>query len=261
VSATTRTAFRAVHPDFRSSRGYVWPFPGGTAEASGPFTGHTGGCPQAPGDGICLAHTWAGVASGGIPAIAVLVCEYDEADLLGFEGNPGLPEKVRVTRARVLRVVDFPTTLRGDVPRDEALPYEDLGSADLRSANLVGADLRGAYLRGANLVGADLDGANLADADLRGAYLRGAYLRGANLADADLRGAYLRGAYLRGANLVGADLRGAYLRGANLGDADLRGADLGGANLADADLRGASANRYTVWPAGFDPVAAGAVVS
>lgn len=175
MTITTRTAFRAVHPDFRSSRGYVWPFPDGTAEAAGPFTDHEGGCPQAPGDGICLAHTWAGVASGGIPAFTVLVCEYDAADLLGFEGGTvEVPEKVRVKRARVLRAVDFPATLRGDVRRDDALPY---------------ADLSRAYLTRANLTEANLSRANLSRADLSGTNLTGAYLTRANLTGANLYGA------------------------------------------------------------------------
>ena len=137
MSDTTKaepvTAFRTVHPDFRSSRGYVWPFPGRIAKAAGPFTDHKGGCPQAVGDGICLATTWHGAASGGIPAVTVLVCSYLPGDLLGQEEG-----KVRVKKAKVLRVVDFPATLRGDVPKDDAIP------ADLRSANLGGADLGGA---------------------------------------------------------------------------------------------------------------------
>ena len=161
-------AFRTVHPDFQSSRGYVWPFPGRIAKASGPFTDHKGGCPQAEGDGICLATTWAGAASGGIPAITVLVCSYLPGDLLGAE-----PGKVRVKRAKVLRVVDFPATLRGLVPKDDALP-----------ANLRGAYLVDAYLVGANLGYADLRYANLGYADLRGAYLVGANLRGADLGGA-----------------------------------------------------------------------------
>ena len=181
------TAFRAVHPDFRSSRGFVWPFPGGEAVAAGPFTDRpNNGCPAHEGDGICLAHSWSGVASGGIPAITVLVCDYDPADLLGTEPDGS---KVRVKRGRVLRVVDFPATLRGDVPRDEALLYANLRDANLRDANLSGA----------NLSGADLSGADLRRADLRGADLHGAYLYGANLHGADLHGANLNGANLSGA--------------------------------------------------------------
>ena len=180
-------AFRAVHPDFRSRDGYVWPFPGKVAKAAGPFDlDNKRGCPSAPGDGICLGLTWRGVASGSIPAITVLVCSYLPADLLGTEDNGS---KVRVKKCRVERVVDFPATLRRATPLDDLLP----------SADLHGANLTGAYLPFADLTGADLTGA----------YLRSADLYGANLTGADLTGADLRSADLTGADLTGADLTGA----------------------------------------------------
>ena len=47
--------------------------------------------------------------------------------------------------------------------------------------------------------------------------------------------------------------------GADLYEADLNGADLGGALLSRANLIGARANKNTVWPEGFDPVAAGVI--
>ena len=74
------------------------------------------------------------------------------------------------------------------------------------------------------------------------------------------RDANLRGANLRDADLGGADLWGADLRGANLRYANLWGANLGAANLRAAGLWDASANRLTVWPDGFDPIAAGVIV-
>ena len=37
------------------------------------------------------------------------------------------------------------------------------------------------------------------------------------------------------------------------------GADLEGANLEGANLEGATADKTTLWPKGFDPVAAGVV--
>jgi|TARA_B100001964_G_C13692012_1_gene362205 hypothetical protein len=37
------------------------------------------------------------------------------------------------------------------------------------------------------------------------------------------------------------------------------GADLRWANLTEANLRGARANEDTVWPKGFNPVAAGVI--
>jgi len=218
-------AFRAVHPDFRSRDGYVWPFPGKVAKAAGPFDlDNKQGCPSAPGDGICLGLTWRGVASGSIPAITVLVCSYLPADLLGTEDNGS---KVRVKKCRVERVVDFPATLRRATPLDDLLPSADLTGADLRSANLrsanlYGANLTGAYLTGANLTGANLRSANLRSADLRSANLYGANLYSANLTGANLHSADLRSAYLRSANLYSADLYGANLRSADLYGADLR---------------------------------------
>ncbi len=72
-------------------------------------------------------------------------------------------------------------------------------------------------------------------------------------------GADLRRADLFGADLEGADLSGADLNEANLYEADLNGSDLGGALLSGVNLIGARANKNTIWPEGFDPVAAGVI--
>lgn len=135
MGPVTATAWRAVHPDLRSSRGFRWPWPGNEAIAPLPdgkeFTGGDP-CPQFPGDGLCLAKTWRGAASGGIPAITCLLVEYDEGDVLGEDDD-----KLRVSRCRVVDVVDA-TEL-------------------VRAGWCTGADLRGANLRGADLRGADAD--------------------------------------------------------------------------------------------------------
>ena len=224
----TRQAWRSVHPDLRSSRGFRWPFPGNEAVAPLPdgaeFT-HGNPCPQFPGDGLCLAKTWRGAASGGIPAITCLLVEFDEADVLVEDDD-----KVRVTRCRVVDVFDAPALVRAGW----------CAGANLTRANLARAYLAGAYLARANLGGANLTRANLAGADLAGAYLAGANLTRANLTRANLAGAYLAGAYL-----AGADLAGAYL---------------GGANLGGANLTRANADRFTWWPDGFDPVTRGVTV-
>ena len=201
----TRQAWRSVHPDLRSSHGYRWPFPGHDAVAPLPDGAEfTSGdpCPQFVGDGLCLAKTWRGAASGGIPAITCLLVEFDDGDVLGEDDD-----KVRVSSCRVVDVFDAPALLR-----------DGWG--------------KGAYLSGATLSRAYLTMADLTRADLTGATLYGATLSGATLSRADLSGAYLSGAYLYGATLYGADLTG-------------------------ADLSGARADRYTRWPAGFDPKAAG----
>ena len=143
------TAWRSVHPDLRSSRGFRWPFPGGEAVAPLPdgaeFT-RGGPCPEFTGDGLCLAKTWRGAASGGIPAITCLLVEYDPADVLGEDAD-----KVRVSRCRVVDVFDAPALIRdgwcaGADLAGAALPRAAPPAADLARANLTRADLTGADL-------------------------------------------------------------------------------------------------------------------
>jgi hypothetical protein len=75
--------FRAVHGDLSSSRGFRWPFPGQWAEAPGPIDAGNGGpCPNAVGDGLCVALDWYGAASGGIPALTCLVVRWNTGDEL-----------------------------------------------------------------------------------------------------------------------------------------------------------------------------------
>ena len=200
---------KSVHPDLRTYGGYQWPYPGNVAEADDVEEANTGACPRRPGDGLCVATSWRGMASGGIPARTLLLVATASTDVLGRDDASG---KSRHRRVAVVALVD--------------------GERLLRGAGL-GADLRGAYLRGADLGGADLGGANL----------RGADLRGAGPGGADLRGAYLRGAYLRGAYLRGADLRGRTCAGRTCAGRTWRGVpargDLGGHDDADLKARGA----------------------
>ena len=163
----TATAWRAVHPDLRSSRGFRWPWPGNEAVAPLPagreFT-HGDPCPQFEGDGLCLAKTWQGAASGGIPAITCLLVEFDDGDVLGEDDD-----KLRVSRCRVVDVFDAPALIRDGWCAGANLCGADLCGADLRGANLWDANLRGANLWDANLCGANLRDANLCGANLRGA--------------------------------------------------------------------------------------------
>ena len=104
-----RLAWRTVHPDFRSSRGFRWPFPGQVATADPMGREFTKGdpCPQFDGDGLCLALTWRGAESGGIPASTALICAYSVADVLGADSD-----KVRVPFAHVVEVVDIEFVIR-----------------------------------------------------------------------------------------------------------------------------------------------------
>jgi hypothetical protein len=223
-------AYRTVAPDFRSRGGYRYPFPGGWAEAPGPVLDHAAACPEAVGDGICAATSWAGMASAGRPATTVLLVAYSTTDLLGGDAADG---KVRLRRMLVVDVIDGAALVRGHGR-----------SANLRRANLRWTDLSSADLRWADLSSADLSSANLRSADLRWADLRSADLRWADLSSAEVRSA---------------DLRSADLRWADLRRADLRWADLSSADLSSANLRSARADKWTTWPEGFDHIAAGVV--
>ena len=165
---------RAVHPDFRSSYGFRWPFPGQVAQAAGPFArDNTGPCPASVGDGVCTAQTAAGMASGGIPAVTVLLTAHKLADVLGFDND-----KVRASQVLVVDVVDLPRLCR------ESMTEADLCGANLYRANLYAANLRRANLYRANLYRANLEWADLYRADLREANLYRADLRGADLTGA-----------------------------------------------------------------------------
>jgi uncharacterized protein YjbI with pentapeptide repeats len=247
--ATLNWGFRINNLDMTSSRNYRWPFPGKWARASGPFTVSGDPCPSSEGDGICIAHTLGGAASGGLligRSIGLLLA-YHNADVLASNS-----EKSRAKRVWVAEIFD---PIMAILASKAYLSRANLSGADLSRADLFGADLSGANLSRANLSRANLSGANLSGADLSGANLSGAYLFGANLSRANLSGANLfgadlSGANLSGANLFGADLSEAYLFGANLSraylskanlfGADLSGADLSGANLFGANLSGAN---------------------
>jgi uncharacterized protein YjbI with pentapeptide repeats len=101
-----------------------------------------------------------------------------------------------------------------------------------------------------DLTRADLAKRNLADFDFTSA----------NMIKANLTDANLSRAILRSANLTGANLTGARLKNAKLINTRLAGADLSGADLTGAKLTGAQYDATTIWPAGFDPIAAGAVL-
>ena len=215
---------RSVRPDGRSHHdpSFRWPWPGnwtGRVEASAD--------PVECSFGLHVALGWRPL-SALVSVHVVQVVAFRGADV-AFIGS----EKLRVSQAGVLNIVDV-----WQLARDGFLSGADLSGADLSRANLRGANLSGANLRGANLSGANLYGANLTDA---------------NLTDADLTCANLTGANLFGANLFNAYLTGANLTEANLFGANLFGANLFNAYLTGANLRGARWSRATLWPEGFTP--------
>ena len=151
---------RSVRPDGRSHHdpSFRWPWPGN-------WTGRVEADPS-PAEcsfGLHVALGWRPL-SALVSVYVVQVVAFRGADV-AFIGS----EKLRVSQAGVLNIVDV-----WQLARD----------GFLTGAYLSGADLSGAYLSGANL-----SGANLSRANLSGANLTDANLRGANLTDANLRGA------------------------------------------------------------------------
>jgi uncharacterized protein YjbI with pentapeptide repeats len=150
--------------------------------------------------------------------------------------------------------------------RDAKLAGARLGQADLREAKLTGADLGRADLRRANLRAVELtrstlSGVDLRDANLGEACLEGARLDGATLRNANLWAAKLSGANLRTADLTRSSLVQAALEHVNLDCAILDGAILTGARLHGTALASVTADRATVWPAGFDWRSAGVTIA
>ncbi len=210
---------RSIRPDGRSHHdsSFRWPWPGNWTErvAADPS-------PVECSFGLHVARGWRPLSAlGAVHIVQVVAFRAEDVAFIGSE-------KMRVSQAGVLNIVDV-----WQLARDGFLFGADLTRATLRGANLYGADLRGADLRGAYLSGANLSDANLTDANLTDADLTGANLFGANLFNANLTDANLTDANLFGANLFGANLFNAYLTGAN--------------------LRGARWSRATLWPEGFTP--------
>lgn len=162
---------------------------------------------------------------------------------------------------------------------------KDFHDQDLKGQIFNGQILNSANFADAILKEAKFDGCSLKHAVFKGADLTGTWLTGADLTEADLSnavgtplclGSHFDRANLEGLNLSpnrstfkGTDLKGAKISG-YIWECDFRGADLRGANLrAMTQPTGNSENRWkgalydddTAWPDGFDPAAAGAVLS
>ncbi len=145
------------------------------------------------------------------------------------------------------------------------LEHAHLEHTHLEWAHLGEADLTEARMKRVFLISAHLTRANLSQADLQEAHMVNAKLAGANLSEANLTRAHLEWAFmvtanLMGASLVGAQLVGSELRGANLAYTNLSGANLQDTSLTWSRLRDATYDETTLWPEGFDPISAGAVL-
>ena len=123
---------KSVQPDLRTYGGYQWPSPGQTAACDSDrlVPANAGACPAQIDDGLCVATSWRGMASGGIPARTMLLVAYASTEVLGRDDDAG---KLRVPRVAVVALVDGQRLLR-----------EAGSGVNLRHADLTGADLTGA---------------------------------------------------------------------------------------------------------------------
>lgn len=191
--------------------GFAWPSEG-WVDAPGPVLDHDGVTPQAPGDGLCVAFTWAGMATAPLTADGLLLVAFAEADRLSPADDP---HTARLRRCFVV------TELEG---------------RDVLAQRSLGVDLRGARAELMDLTGACFFGADLTDAMFKQTKLIGASLYGATLTRANLQHADLRGADLRYASLAGANLAGAQVdHTTRFGHADVSSINAAHVNLFAAD--------------------------
>jgi autotransporter-associated beta strand protein len=160
--------------------------------------------------------------------------------------------------------------------------WQDFTGANFTGTNLTSANLRDTSLRNANFTNANLSSAGLTGADLTGATLTGATLSnarfntgtiwpagfnplnkgmwgpGVDYSGQDLSGKDLGYCDFTGANFANVVMRSGSLRGATLRMANVVGANLSGVDLTGVDLAMCRYNATTIWPVGFNPLAAGA---
>jgi uncharacterized protein YjbI with pentapeptide repeats len=173
------------------------------------------------------------------------------------------------------------TRLAGSSLAGAYLERADLDQAVLSNTRLSSTHLQKAQGQHANFTGArgsevKLSYAHLNEADFDHAILPHAYMAHVALDEAELEHAdfydsqaehaLLERAHLAYAQFVGADFSFAHFNGAELTDVNFSGATLystsflGAKGISSACFQGAQYNTSTRWPAGFDPLAAGAIL-
>ena len=104
---------KSVHPDLRTYGGYQWPYPGHTAECDPGrlVPENTGACPSQIGDGLCVATSARGMASGGIPARTLLLVAYASGEVLGWDDAEGNLRGANLTGADLTSARHDDTTI------------------------------------------------------------------------------------------------------------------------------------------------------
>jgi uncharacterized protein YjbI with pentapeptide repeats len=168
--------------------------------------------------------------------------------------------RINLDRAKLNNAI-----LGGADMREAILKFAQLdGGTDLTDADLSFANFTNAVLHHTKLIEAELEGARFKNASLGSANLSKAHvyyvdLTGANLSSADFTEAWIFRSNFTGANLTNAKLNGTNFAETELKFALLNGADFTGSKLG-ANFSGAKCDTKTIWPEGFDPEEAGAIL-
>lgn len=117
------------------------------------------------------------------------------------------------------------------------------------SSDLSASVFRSAHLESASFSFSDLTGSDFSDATIRGLSTTGS----------DLSKAVFRGARITGASFGRQDMKDSDFTGAEVLDSRIYDTDFRNAVLEGVSLEGSTYNCGTLWPEGFDPLAAGAV--
>lgn len=199
------------------------------------------------------------------PVVGLAGADLSDADLSHAVLSGGSFQRINLSRANLM----FAKLSHADL-FDANLSGARLGKADLSNSNLTRArlsaaempdvDLSMARMELSDLAWAKLHRANLSHADLSLANFWGAEVTLANLTSANLDVTNFTEANLSKSNLSGAKLNGTNLSKAQLQRAILHGAEFIGVPLYGTDVTKAEYTRSTIWPKGFNPIAAGAVL-
>jgi uncharacterized protein YjbI with pentapeptide repeats len=143
---------------------------------------------------------------------------------------------------------------------------QSLADQDLGETRFYRARMNGTSFKGTNLKGTTFAQTDLAQADFRGAIMDDTTtFTQVNMNRANLAGLDLQGADFDSVNLRAADLRHTKnwhnLNRSNFTEADVRGADFSAVKVTPAGTvwKDAIYDGKTIFPAGVDPVTAGAI--
>lgn len=194
-------------------------------------------------------------AADELKRVGVIVAEVDRAVLTA---------KAEIQAAKTPGEVATAERKLADAVQAQNSLLTEPAAPPITAAALRAGLIKTKQLSGLSMKEADLSGAQLGYKDLRGSDFSGANLKGTRFQRCDLRTSVFTGADLKNTIFLESDLRGANLANTRINKTDFSQARLEGADLRaqglETALLGATYDGSTLWPTGFDPVKAGAVL-